>query len=271
MVSALVLLPVLLVLTYAGGIWFAGFCGIAACVVVWEFSTLVRLSLPNGMWLAMLGVVAVVVVTCVGVNPHRAFQVTAAGIAVLALVHLAMQGKIWAATGVAYAAMPFLALVLLRGDTEKGLHAILFVFACVIATDTFAYFAGRAIGGPRLAPKTSPNKTWSGFFGGLAGSVIVSLALLALLGYAPGWRPAVLALVLSLFSQGGDLFESWIKRRFDKKDSGNLIPGHGGLLDRIDGLIFASMAAWLVAVVLGAEPFGAASAGSMLIDAIVLP
>ncbi len=270
-VSALVMLTIVLGATFAGGSWFVSFCAMAVFLVATEFSALTRLSLPRGFPAAILAGAAATIAGWFLAGPERAFQVFLLCLALLAMGQFALQKKLWGAACLAYSVLPFLSLSLLRGDSEKGLHAVLFVFACVFAADTFAYFAGRAIGGPKLAPLVSPNKTWSGFAGGLAGSVAVGLLLLVVLGYRPGLMPVEFALGLSLVSQLGDLFESWIKRRFGKKDSGAMIPGHGGLLDRIDGLIFASVAAWIAGILAGGNAFSPGAAGAGLIDAMVTP
>jgi len=120
----------------------------------------------------------------------------------------------------------------------------------VWATDIFAYFVGRAIGGPKLAPRISPGKTWSGAIGGAVAAIIAGTAVVWSFFSADDLRIPVLALVLSVCSQIGDLFESFIKRRFGVKDSSHLIPGHGGVMDRVDGLIFACFAAFLLAIVI---------------------
>lgn len=152
----------------------------------------------------------------------------------------------WGLAGILYAAAMYFAVLTLRSSTRFGFEAILFLFAIVWATDILAYFAGRAIGGPKLAPRISPNKTWSGMIGGLAGGVASGMALAALFGIPPSFRIALVALVLSLAAVGGDLFESAFKRRFQVKDTGHIIPGHGGFMDRLDGFI---VAAWLAAAI----------------------
>lgn len=270
-ISALVMLAVVLGATFAGGNWFVAFCALAVFLVAAEFSALTRMSLPKGFPAAILAAAAATVATWFLAGPERSFQVFLGCLALLAAGQVVLQKKLWGAACLAYSVLPFLSLSLLRGDSEKGLHAVLFVFACVFAADTFAYFAGRAIGGPKLAPGISPNKTWSGFAGGLAGSVAVGLLLLVVLGYRPGLLPIEFALAISLVSQLGDLFESWIKRRFGKKDSGAMIPGHGGLLDRIDGLIFATFAAWIAGILVGGDAFFPGAPGAALIDAMVTP
>jgi phosphatidate cytidylyltransferase len=145
------------------------------------------------------------------------------------------------AFGLPYVGLTLLALSWLRNSAEAGLHLVLFVILVIWATDIGAFFAGRTFGGPRLAPRISPNKTWSGFAGGLVLAGMAGLAWAVATQGAAGFANAVLiAVVLSVAGQGGDLFESAAKRRFGVKDSGNLIPGHGGMLDRIDALLVAA-------------------------------
>jgi len=148
---------------------------------------------------------------------------------------------LWCAFGVLYIGLPLLAFQWLReADADYGLMHVGWLVAIVVATDTFAYLVGRSLGGPKLAPSISPGKTWSGLCGGVAGAVLVGLAFA---GWMPGWSGPSLALLaagLALTAQSGDLFESWLKRRAGRKDSGMLIPGHGGLLDRLDGYMTAT-------------------------------
>jgi phosphatidate cytidylyltransferase len=153
------------------------------------------------------------------------------------------------AGGVLYIGLPTLALLWLR-NTSEGAALVLWLFFVVWATDTCAYFAGRTIGGPRLAPSLSPKKTWAGLGGGMLGAALVGGAFTLGRGGAVLWA-AAFAAALAVVAQLGDLFESWLKRRVDVKDSGDLIPGHGGLLDRVDGLLFAAPA-FAAAVLLSA-------------------
>ncbi len=138
--------------------------------------------------------------------------------------------------------------ILLRRDVELGLVAILFLFALVWATDVAGYFAGRAFGGPKLAPKISPNKTWSGAAGGTIGAMLAGLGVAALAGIDNLVAIAIVAFGLSAVAQVGDLFESGVKRRFGAKDASHLIPGHGGVMDRLDGFIAAAAAAMALGV-----------------------
>jgi phosphatidate cytidylyltransferase len=159
--------------------------------------------------------------------------------------------RLWVAGGLPYAGAIALAPVALRADTEYGFLAVIFLYAVVWSTDIAAYFVGRAVGGPKLMPAVSPKKTWSGAIGGLtaAGAVAVVTAQAAGL---TGWLPIVLvAVALSVLAQAGDLFESSLKRRFGAKDSSHLIPGHGGLMDRLDGFVAAAVLAALIGLLRG--------------------
>ena len=140
--------------------------------------------------------------------------------------------------GLLYAGLPAAGLIFLRGQPD-GIAWTLWTLAIVWATDIGAYFCGRAIGGAKLAPRLSPNKTWAGLFGGMAGATIIG----AILVTATGLPAACFALApaLAVLAQVGDLFESWLKRRAGVKDSGRLLPGHGGALDRLDGVVPVAM------------------------------
>jgi phosphatidate cytidylyltransferase len=151
--------------------------------------------------------------------------------------------------------------VILRTDPVLGLAAVLWLFAVVWATDVVAYAVGRALGGPRLWPRVSPGKTWSGAIGGTLAGMLGGVAVAAAAGVPRLWPVALVALVASILSQAGDLFESALKRGAGVKDSGRLIPGHGGLMDRLDG--FAAAAAF--AVLLGTLRAGAGGAGQGLL------
>jgi phosphatidate cytidylyltransferase len=176
----------------------------------------------------------------------------------VAVVLLSRQARRWAAAGFLYAAAALMASLLVRRDVEMGFVALLFVLAVVWATDIGGYFAGRGIGGPKLWPTVSPKKTWAGAIGGFTASLAVAL-LVAIFDPHRG-DPALalrtgpllaLAAVLSIAAQFGDLFESAVKRRFGVKDSSHLIPGHGGLMDRLDGFIAAIVLAAILGVLRG--------------------
>ena len=152
----------------------------------------------------------------------------------------------WMLAGLVYAGLLLLAPIGLRGDAQFGPTAILFLFAVVWATDIVAYFVGRAIGGPKLWPAVSPKKTWSGAVGGTIGAVAIGLILIKLSGLVIAPMLVLVTFGLSVASQAGDLLESAVKRHFGAKDASQLIPGHGGLMDRLDGFLTAAAAAVMV-------------------------
>ena len=147
--------------------------------------------------------------------------------------------------------MLLLAPILLRNDQDYGFLAILYLFAIVWTTDVLGYFAGRAIGGPKLAPAISPKKTWSGAIAGALGAMLVAALGARFAGSFNATAIALVALLLSVMSQLGDLLESWIKRRFGAKDASQLIPGHGGVMDRLDGFWAAALAGCLIGLARG--------------------
>ncbi|HEX4158632.1 MAG TPA: phosphatidate cytidylyltransferase [Rhizomicrobium sp.] len=160
---------------------------------------------------------------------------------------------LWNGLGTLYLGLPALSLVALRLQALHGIAAVLIVFLTVWIADTGALAGGRFIGGPKLVPRLSPNKTWAGFLVGTTLSVLVVSLCLVLRGGRP-WQAVLLVLALSVAGHGGDLFESWAKRRMGRKDSGGLIPGHGGVLDRLDSTLFAAPLAALLVFVFGLDP-----------------
>jgi phosphatidate cytidylyltransferase len=159
---------------------------------------------------------------------------------------------IWMAVGGVYVAFGFAAALLVH---EAGWF--LPVLACVIGTDIGAYFSGRLIGGPKIAPSISPSKTWAGLFGGMAGSALLGLLVIGWLSDGADGEPIpakgslLLGAMLAIVAQAGDFFESWLKRRAGVKDSGTLIPGHGGMFDRVDGMMPACIVAYLLLRAMG--------------------
>ncbi len=177
-------------------------------------------------------------------------------LAALGAARVADQGRRgWGAVGILYAGSLIISVVTLRMSWPFGTRAIAWLFAVVWGTDVVAYFAGRLIGGPKFLPQVSPSKTWAGTALGVVGGALIGSLFLAVVGHltrietpAPSFAPFLLGLVTACVAQAGDLYESWMKRRFGTKDSSNFIPGHGGLMDRLDGFIAAAV----FAAVLGA-------------------
>jgi phosphatidate cytidylyltransferase len=157
----------------------------------------------------------------------------------------------WLGLGALYVGLPCLAILWLRKQPDGGLATLLWMFAMVWATDTGAFLAGRLIGGPKLAPTISPNKTWAGLAGGIVAAALIGFATYRLLPAGNGPWLIVVSGALALVEQAGDLFESAAKRQAGVKDSSNLIPGHGGALDRLDGLLAVSAAVAVLSVLIG--------------------
>ncbi|HZO47416.1 MAG TPA: phosphatidate cytidylyltransferase [Xanthobacteraceae bacterium] len=259
-VSALVLAPVAIGIAYLGGWTFAAFWGIAAIIVMWEWATLV--AGPGRRSVLLTGIVAVALSAALAASSTgasdalRDLRFAAAAIVLvmgmLALAAIAPRERAaWLAAGVPYAGAMALAPIVLRSDAEFGFLAMMFVFAVVWVTDIAAYFVGRAVGGPKLAPSLSPNKTWSGSIGGLAGAVLAAVLVVHFSGLGGIAAAIVVAIALSTVAQIGDLAESAIKRRFGVKDASSLIPGHGGLMDRLDGFVAAAVLACLIGLAHG--------------------
>jgi phosphatidate cytidylyltransferase len=213
------------------------------------------------------GVVALLVAAALAVAGNVAFAAAAAGCGAFAAALLAArERRVWSATGIVYASAAFLPPVALRADAALGFVAIVFLFGIVWATDICGYFVGRAIGGPKLWPAVSPKKTWSGAIGGALGAVAAALTV-ASIGLRTGYRAnlfaiAGIALLLSAASQAGDLFESAVKRRFGVKDASHVIPGHGGVMDRLDGFLVAAAVAAMIGLARGG--FGAPARGLLV-------
>jgi len=249
--SALVLAP-LAVGTAISGNWpFQVFWGLAAIGVFWEWSTLV--AGKDHRSVVMVGAAAVGLACVLASNDCLWGAAAVIALGPMATAPLAPQRRRgWVAGGVPYAAAIGVAPIALRSDSggESGVVAMVFLFAIVWSTDIAAYFVGRLVGGPKLLPRISPKKTWSGALGGLGAAVLAAIVLAKLVGLAP-FALAGIAAVLSCLSQAGDLFESLVKRKFGVKDSSHLIPGHGGLMDRLDGFVFVAAAAAVVGILRG--------------------
>lgn len=261
--SGLVLGPLVLLLVWWGSPAFALLAAAGAFAIVWEWSRITRSLRSDGAAYLAAATAGLAVITASAGHWLAAAAVLAAGVASAQL--LARRGDndrlLW--LGSLYGALPAGALVVLRGDPEWGLAAVFWVIFLVWATDIGAFFAGRFIGGPKLWPAVSPKKTWSGAAGGVVAALFIGWIFLyvVLPEREISWPLLALAIGLSVAAQLGDLAESSLKRRFGVKDSSNLIPGHGGVMDRVDGLIAAAFVAGLV----GAVRAGPEAAGSGLL------
>lgn len=249
-VSSLVLAPIAIAAAYFGGLAFIVFWAIAAVLVLWEWDTLVCEFDRNTVLATGAFALAGTAVLLVFGRPLIAVILVALGLFGLAALASGVR-RIWCAAGLVYAAALLIAPVLLRDDPNLGLAAIVFLFVIVWLTDITAYFVGRALGGPKLMPRVSPKKTWSGAIGGTLAGVIGGVIVAQQAGIGNLFAAGAVALVLSVISQAGDLAESAIKRRFSAKDSSQLIPGHGGLMDRLDGFVAAAAAGALAGIAHG--------------------
>jgi len=248
--SAVVLAPVAVAAAYFGGWLFALFWGLAAVAILWEWTTLVAGAGHRGMFVSAAAALAIATFVAWLHRPIAALLLVGLG-AFAAAIFAPRLRRGWVIAGVGYAGMMLLAPVLLRDDEEYGLFAIVLLFAVVWSTDIFAYFAGRTFGGPKLCPAISPKKTWSGAIAGTLGAVLIAFGVARYFG-SPDWIAiGLLALVLSMVSQVGDLLESSVKRHFGAKDASHLIPGHGGVMDRLDSFWAAAVVACLIGLARG--------------------
>ena len=248
--SSLVLAPLAVAAAYFGGLAFFAFWAVAALAVLWEWDTLVcdhdrNPVLATGA-IALAGSGLLIILD----RPGVAIAIIALGCFGVAALASSVR-RMWCAAGLVYAAGILVAPVLLRRDAGFGLAAILFLFVVVWLTDITAYFVGRAVGGPKLMPRVSPNKTWSGAIGGTAAAVFGGVIVASQFDIGGLAAAGAVALVLSVVSQAGELLESAVKRRFNAKDASQLIPGHGGLMDRLDGFVTAAVAGALIGIAHG--------------------
>jgi phosphatidate cytidylyltransferase len=246
-ISGIVLAAVALGVTWLGGPVFAAFWLAAGIAIAFEWIGMTRAE-PRAILSALCaaGLAGLLVAYKLDAGWSSELAILILSLGGIVLVAESRRDRGWAVPGFLYAALVALVPVVVRDRPDLGALAILWIFGVVWTTDIAAYFTGRALGGPKLAPRVSPKKTWSGFLGGLAAATIVG-TLVVHLGRRFDSDPAVgLVLVAlasalaSVASQIGDLGESALKRRFGAKDSGHLIPGHGGVMDRLDG--FAAVA-----------------------------
>jgi len=207
--SAVVLAPPVLLATWYGDPWFTVVCTMMVCIVTWEWRRLCGEAKFNG---------------------HTTHP------------------RMWFSAGVAYVAIASFMLLMLRG-ADLGRETIIWLLVVVWSADTGAYLAGRAIGGPKLAPRISPKKTWAGLIGAVVASAACGWWAADMIGSADPLYSAEVAAIAGLVAQGGDLVESGAKRKFHVKDASGLIPGHGGLMDRVDGLLAATIATFAITLI----------------------
>ena len=253
--SAAVLGPLVLVFAYIGGWLFFLLCAAAAAGILWEWTKLVADGTDARILLPGLAAIAFALALTGSDEPGAAAGMIFIGSALAAGIMAAWPRRfparnplVWGSCGIGYAGIAYLGPALIRRDAAWGFIAVLFVAVTVWATDIFAYAVGRIVGGPLLWPRVSPNKTWAGAVGGVIGGVAAGISVAYASGVDKLVAVGVVALLLSVLTQAGDLFESAVKRRFGAKDAGSLIPGHGGLMDRLDGFLVAAFVALLIGI-----------------------
>jgi len=261
--SGLIALPPVLAAIHLGSPAFPALVGAGVVILWWEWCHLCGRSVRAPASVLGAAVVLAAVAAAAAQRPGHGLALLAAGGAIALVWAMTASDKAgdgrsarswsgsgWIALAVFYIGVPTLLLVWLRD--AAGAMTVYWLFALVWATDTGAYVFGRLIGGPKLAPRVSPKKTWAGLIGGMVCAAGVGAAFATLPATSHAYGPlAALSSVLAVVAQIGDLFESWVKRRFGVKDAGGIMPGHGGLLDRVDGLLAAVVAAAVVALLDG--------------------
>jgi phosphatidate cytidylyltransferase len=251
LITAIILAPLFLLLVRVGSPYFDILVGAIVLVMALEFT---RMDGKEGgkrrLLIVAASVIAVASVFILdGVGPALMIVVVAT-VAVIAADQIAgRSGLSWVQAAIIYAALPAIALLFVH--RVGGYESVFWLLAVVWMTDIGAYAFGRLIGGPKLAPSISPNKTWSGSVGGFISGIVAGAAVLYFFGRPPAVETMLLAAAVSVCTQIGDLFESALKRRYQVKDSGGIIPGHGGVMDRFDGLWAAAPAAALMCLAFG--------------------
>jgi phosphatidate cytidylyltransferase len=262
--SAAVLLPLVIAAIVLGHPYFTILVAIFAAAMAWEFTSVAAhervasqtspVPMPSARgWhlLAALGIVTTlvaVVATGFGLPDVPVWIVVVVGAIVTGAVALVIDRRRaqWFPLGVVYVAVPAAALVAIRAEPTYGMASLVWIIALVVAADTGGYLVGRTVGGPKLAPRISPNKTWSGLGGAVAGAALVGLLTAFILNHTNVLMLTLISAVIGLLEQGGDLVESAFKRHFGVKDTSQIIPGHGGVLDRVDGLLAVAVAVLVI-------------------------
>jgi phosphatidate cytidylyltransferase len=241
--------PIALGAVWVGTALTAPLVACAVGVMGWEWGRLIGRATSAIDAALFIGTGAAAVLAAGFISVGAGLAVAALGIAALILRDPRLPH--WTGFGMGWVVLPAIGFLWLRSDPVAGLATALWILALVWTIDTTAYAVGRALGGPKLAPWISPNKTWSGLLGGVVGALVVGAAAGWLVGSTAPWLVALVSGGLAVVEQIGDIAESYAKRRFGAKDSGTLIPGHGGALDRLDGMLAVITAVVLMQVVTG--------------------
>ena len=237
--SAVTLAPLPVAAIWFGSPWLPLLTALAGALMAWEWGRLCRRGRLGATGIVLVGVVLATIATATLITPGLSivFALVGAGIVFWLARGRPDLDPEWTAFGALWVALPCICLLWLARGGPNGRATLLWILAIVWATDIGAYAIGRTLGGPRLAPRWSPRKTWAGLAGGAVCAGLAGWATAAWLGISPALPLVLLSAGLAIVEQFGDLAESLAKRRFGVKDSSSLIPGHGGLLDRLDGLL----------------------------------
>ena len=247
-IAGVIMATVALGIVWLGDRPFSALVAFLCIMLVFEWTRLVeKAEFSSGFYILSFTAISSVFLAASGLYGYAYLCALAGGLFAVIMEYTANRASLWPLIGVFYVIMPCVALVWIRAEPGDGRALVIFLMAAVWATDIGAYLIGRALGGPRLAPKISPGKTWSGTAGGvICGTLVCALLGLFGIGNGPEWLLALIGAGLSVSTIIGDLAESAFKRYFGVKDSGGYIPGHGGILDRLDGMIFATVALAIV-------------------------
>ena len=257
-VSAAVLIPAVLLDVWAGGVWFTLMVALLGVLMAQEWTAIAHDGDPMQFAFHAAGAM------CGALLPPASAMMAIAAVTGLSgwRAYASDESPVmWRYLGVPYVSLPALALVLLRSDPSHGAAVIVWLLVIVWAADTLAYFSGRIIGGPKLAPVISPKNTWAGLAGAMVGSAVAAGVFAVLTGIGSVVGLALLAGLLAIVEQAGDLFKSALKRHYGVKDSGRIIPGHGGIIDRVDGLVAVASAGAIIGLFHG----GPAATGAGLL------
>ncbi|WP_028878638.1 phosphatidate cytidylyltransferase [Terasakiella pusilla] len=240
-ISALIIAGPAYLAIYHGAPYFNFMIALFGLLMGWEWSKMClgEFKFPGILLSTFCGGIAVL--PFLGIPIEEALLIAPILCTVLFALSLHKQGRIWFAIGSLYLALPICAFLFLRSTGDIGLSFVFWLACLVVATDTGAYAAGITIGGPKLAPRISPKKTWAGLLGGMTSAFLTGFIFATVFEWEKSLLIAILSTVLAVVAQMGDLFESHVKRRFGVKDSSQIIPGHGGILDRLDGMMSASV------------------------------
>jgi len=247
LISAFVLLPLTAIVLNVGGIWFALLVGAVFAGAYREWEIMVSQKKSSRLGFLLIGLVALSAI---------AFPISGAvgsliiiAVAAIIVMFSTKPTKTWRVVGLFFIGLVIIAVLSMRGINNLGIVAGVFLATCVWMTDTGAFFSGRLFGGAKLSPDISPSKTWSGAIGGLVIGSLSGMIVWIFGTSSPWWIGLILAALLSLSGQIGDLMESAVKRRFRVKDSSDLIPGHGGIMDRLDSLSLAVLVLFVVGAI----------------------